>query len=157
MPTYPFVPKSTRSLQPGDFWPVPLPNGRYACGRVLQLGGTLVPTPTRGFFGALMDWCGDHPPTSADLRGRGFLEVGVMHLRAITEIGKHIAGHRSLEEDGLEVPLIFDQESIVGARVCRGAEPLRAAKRSEQGLYPVIGYWGYDFIQALAEERFAEA
>src|SRR5262249_10570900 len=36
-PTYPFVPRSTAYLRPGQFWAIPLSDGRFACGRVLAL------------------------------------------------------------------------------------------------------------------------
>ena len=38
-PEYPFVPKSNRWLEPGQFWGVPLRSGRHACGRVLLSPG----------------------------------------------------------------------------------------------------------------------
>ncbi|EKO87041.1 hypothetical protein LEP1GSC020_0876 [Leptospira interrogans serovar Grippotyphosa str. 2006006986] len=34
---YPFVPKSNRSLIPGQFWAIPLNNGKFACGRVIAV------------------------------------------------------------------------------------------------------------------------
>ncbi|MDP2630376.1 MAG: hypothetical protein Q8P56_03125, partial [Candidatus Uhrbacteria bacterium] len=62
--TYPFRPKTNKNLIPGQFWGVPLKNGRFACGRVLQI-------PKKGsglgerilFLAGLMDWIGDEPPT----------------------------------------------------------------------------------------------
>ncbi|WP_104434997.1 Imm26 family immunity protein [Kineococcus xinjiangensis] len=40
-PGYPFQPRSTSYLQPGDFWAVPLSDSRFACGRVLATKATL--------------------------------------------------------------------------------------------------------------------
>ena len=37
MPEYPFEPKSNAHLLPGQFWGVPLSDGRWACGRVLAV------------------------------------------------------------------------------------------------------------------------
>ena len=37
MPKYPFEPKSNAHLMPGQFWGVPLSDGRWACGRVLAV------------------------------------------------------------------------------------------------------------------------
>jgi hypothetical protein len=37
---YPFEPKSIARLQPGQFWAVPLTDGRHACGRVLHVPDT---------------------------------------------------------------------------------------------------------------------
>ena len=33
---YPHVPKSTKTLQLGDFWAIPLDGGEFACGRVIS-------------------------------------------------------------------------------------------------------------------------
>jgi hypothetical protein len=35
MPDYPFVPRTNATLVPGQFWSIPLTDGRFACGRVL--------------------------------------------------------------------------------------------------------------------------
>ena len=37
MPKYPFEPRSNVHLRPGQFWGVPLSDGRWACGRVLAV------------------------------------------------------------------------------------------------------------------------
>jgi hypothetical protein len=34
-PSYPFTPKWNRYLLPGQFWAVPLSDGRFGCGRVM--------------------------------------------------------------------------------------------------------------------------
>ena len=65
--TYPFKPKSTAMLRPGQFWAVPLSNDKFACGRVLQIGTAEIPTKTRGFFGGLQDWIGASPPNPGPL------------------------------------------------------------------------------------------
>jgi hypothetical protein len=57
---YPFEPWSIASLLAGQFWAVPLPDGRYACGRVLHVprktGSDPACTYTRIFLAGLMDW-----------------------------------------------------------------------------------------------------
>jgi len=37
MPAYPFIPKSNRYLEVGQFWALPLSDGRYGCGRVMAV------------------------------------------------------------------------------------------------------------------------
>src|SRR5258705_838794 len=37
MPTYPLIPKTTAHLRPGQFWSIPMADGRFGCGRVLRV------------------------------------------------------------------------------------------------------------------------
>ena len=149
---YPFEPKSTRSLTPGDYWAVPLSDGGFACGRVLQTDGDHLPTPSRTFFGGLHDWFGKSAPTSENIAGATFVDFGIMHVRAITRVGGQVLGNRSLAADAIELPVMLDAHGGPTARVIRGAHTLRIARREEWGTLPVLGFWGYDFIQTLAEK-----
>jgi hypothetical protein len=149
---YPFEPKSTRSLTPGDYWAVPLADGGFACGRVLQTEGDHLPTPTRTFFGGLHGWFGKSPPTSEDIAGAALVAFGIMHVRAIVRVGGRVLGNRPLEADGLELPLMLDAHGGPTTRVVRGAQTVRAARRAEWGRLPVLGFWGYNFIQTLADK-----
>jgi hypothetical protein len=151
--TFPFVPKSRTWLQPGHFWGVPLSDGRFACGRVLQTTGEELPN-TRTFLGGLHDWVGEHPPTSDAIGHRALLEVGVMHIKAITETGGEVLGVRPLDADELVPPLLLSAHGGQDARVLRGAQWLRLARRDEWGKYPILGVWGYSVIRQLAERRF---
>lgn len=73
MVNYPFHPRSTRQLVAGHFWGIPLDDGRFACGRVLQVGGKLIPTPRVSFFAGLLKWIGLVPPTFDSIAGAGLL------------------------------------------------------------------------------------
>ena len=53
---YPFRPKSTAELEAGQFWSIPLPDGRFACGRVLQMNGSQIPLRAGRFSAA--SWTG---------------------------------------------------------------------------------------------------
>ena len=60
-PGYPFVPKSNAYLRAGQFWAVPLSDGRFGCGRVLDVpksGDLHVPANSRMFLAGLLDWVG---------------------------------------------------------------------------------------------------
>src|SRR3982751_955918 len=153
--TYPFVPKSTAWLRPGGFWAVPLADGRYACGRVLQLGGSHVCLPSRAFFGGLHDWTGAAEPTSEAIAGAGFLAFGLMHIRAITRIGTFILGYRALETDGITLPTLASAYGGATAMVLHGADVVRPLPRSEWGRLPVLGVWSVTYIKAIADERLA--
>ena len=43
---YPFEPKSITYLRAGQFWAVPLSDGRFGCGRVLYVPGPSEPGPS---------------------------------------------------------------------------------------------------------------
>lgn len=147
-------PKSARDLKPGQFWGIRLDDGRYGCGRVLQVGGDRLPTPRVSFFGGLMNWVGERPPTDTEIANAPVLAFGVMHLRAITRVGTGVLGERALELDAIDVPTLLSAMGGDGCLVLRGAQAIRRADPSEWGRYPVLGFWGYDYIKQLAEHRF---
>src|SRR5262245_29253133 len=96
--TYPFTPKSNRYLKAGQFFAVPLSDGRFAAGRVM------VPEAfhnTMGLVVGLMDWVCSKPPTSEDLAGRIVLAQASTNIRAISRTGGTVLGERPLELDGL--------------------------------------------------------
>jgi hypothetical protein len=104
MATYPMIPKTTAHLRSGQFWSIPMADGRFGCGRVLRVdtGG-----PTGGrtrFIAAILDWVGDSPPSSDAIAGRPLLNVGNAHVRLISFGGGEILGERPLSADGIEVP-----------------------------------------------------
>lgn len=168
--SYPFRPGSTRLLLPGQFWGVPISDGRFACGRVLQVGGSEIPTPTRVFFGGLLHWLDSKPPSVESIAGAKLLSfearqhngtttnelaVGMMHIKAIAELGGQILGHRALEDDGIELPTLLSAHGGEGTEILFGANTLRTAKQEEWGKLQVLEAWGYDFIQQLAEHHLA--
>lgn len=150
---YPFVPKSTASLRPGQYWAVPLADGRFACGRVVQVGCSTIPTPSRAFFGGLHDWVGSAAPSADDIAGRAIVAWGVMHIQAITRLGGEVLGERDLVRDGIAPPKQLSAMGGPGAQILTGADPVRPATPDEWGEFPVLGYWGFDFIKELAEEK----
>jgi len=101
MPDYPFVPKSNRYLEPGQFWALPLSDGRYGCGRVMV-------APAFGkkdrvyFIGGLADWIGVEPPSHDAIAGAEVLAQAKMHFEAISKTGGAVLGMRPLEVDRLE-------------------------------------------------------
>jgi len=152
-PPYPFRPRSTSSLRAGQFWAIRLSDGRFGCGRVIQVGGDMLPTPNRSFFGGLHDWVSDVPPTADSIASSAFLAWGVMHIRAITETGGDILGLRELAADNVKPPTLASAVGGPGMTVLEGARSIRPASREEWGQFPVLGYWGYDFIRSLAEQH----
>ncbi len=180
--TYPFKPKTNKDLIPGQFWGIPLRNGKYACGRVIEL-------PPKGygpgervhFLVGLMDWVGDELPTSESIAGHKILDQGVAHLITIWKNGEKILGQRSLEFDNLESFYFVtswardvsfkdnnDRLLIKGFTFIRHLNTEEKKKcplgieyslkdiqlNKEILIYGVRGTWGYDVISVLAEDYY---
>src|SRR6478752_3334312 len=94
---YPLIPKTTAHLRPGQFWSVPLSDGRFGCGRVLRIDRNKAYGARTTFVGALLDWLGDAPPTSESIAGAAVLAVGSAHVRVIANGGGAGLGERPLE------------------------------------------------------------
>ena len=129
-PDYPFTPKSNRYLRPGQFWAIPLSDGRFACGRVMAVPA-FGPTDRTGVVVGLMDWVGEKPPTSDDLAGRSVLVQAKTSFEAISRTGGEILGLRPLELDGLVA--VDPMDMRVGAKHT---------------------VWGWAVIARYAEEQF---
>lgn len=152
-PKYPFVPKSTKSLIPGQFWAVPLSDGTFACGRVIALKSGRY--SARAFLAGLLDWHGSKPPTEEDIVGRKTLRQGHAHIKTIVETGGFILGYRALELDGIEPGLFLSQSGAhVNCRLQRGFETLRPATPAEQATLPTLTTWGLQVIRVEAEAKF---
>jgi hypothetical protein len=150
---YPFEPKSTAHLEPGQFWGVPLSDGRFACGRVLALPrepDPFVPAGTRMFLAGLHRWVGDALPSSEDIAGADLLAQGFAHVRTIRENGGDVLGLRPLEVDGV-VPRRWQSHEAGGTVwVYEGDTRLRPATAADASL-PVMTTWGFKVISVIAE------
>jgi hypothetical protein len=132
--TYPFEPVSNRYLVPGQYWAIPLTDGRFACGRVLA-----VPAYEQSRVLAvvgLMDWVGARPPNDGDLAGRKIVRFGLAHVKAINQNGGAILGLRPLALDGIEAPEIVDIDAVI--------------------LENRMPSWGFGVIRRMAERRFVK-
>jgi hypothetical protein len=155
--TYPFAPKSTKSLIAGQFWAVPLSDGRFVAGRVIMLrkkeDGK---ADLRGFLAGLLDWVGTQPPTSEAIAGHRTLEQGHAHIRTILHTGGAILGCRPLKADSIEPSLFLSGSPGAGCMLQRGFQVLRPATLREQHELPVFCTWGYNVIRLLAEKYFGK-
>ena len=147
--TYPFQPKTTAKLRPGDFWPIPLMDGSFGCGRVLEVSPRDVPGARVQFYGALMDWRGSDLPTAERLAGSTPLEQAIMHLRSITQIGGQVIGNRPLNLERIEPCLV-----IHGSTVRRAYEVVRPWSRSDNDALPRLSWWGWNLIWLKAHQHF---
>ena len=158
-PAYPFEPKSNAHLKPGQYWGIPLSNGRWACGRVLAVKNrpdAYFPGNTRTFLAALMDWESAQPPSGIAIAGHRLLAQGWAHVLTIQRNGKRVLGERSLELDGVRGLREVTHRAGGMVMLYEGATPLRPATREEAATLPVLSTWGSTFITALAERHFAE-
>jgi hypothetical protein len=156
--TYPFEPKSIAFLRAGQFWAVPLSDGRFGCGRVLYVPSPSDPQPSlylniRIFLGGLMDWSGYKPPTAQAIAGCELLEQGRVHVAAITDTGSKILGRRDLEQDGLSGLLQVSHPGGGTVWLYEGGKRLRAATGQERQTLPVMSVWGRRVIVLLAERH----
>jgi hypothetical protein len=124
MATYPLIPKTTAHLRPGQFWSIPMADGRFGCGRVLRTETGRASGGRTRFIAAILDWVGDSPPSSDAIAGSPVLKVGNAHVRLVSFGGGAILGERPLALDGIEPPATVDT------------------------------YWGDGYAVARAEQRF---
>jgi hypothetical protein len=85
-------------LRPGQFWSVPLSDGRFGCGRVLGIDRNRGYGSRTWFLGAVLDWVDAEPPTAESIAGAPVLEVGHAHIDVITSDGGGILGESPLTE-----------------------------------------------------------
>lgn len=153
-PKYPFRPKSNAYLSPGQYWAIPLSDGRFAAGVVLAVpapGDEHVAANTRAFLAGLLDWTGRRVPAPNDLGEAAVIADGVAHVKTITETGGELLG--CLDRADFELVEKVSHRAGGTVFVYRGVERLRPASKDEAAILPVMGTWGFRFIQRLAETR----
>ena len=158
--TYPFEPKSNAYLRSGQFWGVPLSDGRFACGRVLGVppkDDDFLWLSSKIFVAGLMDWVGDAPPTAESIAGTELLAQGLAHVKAIRENGGLVLGIRHLELDGIIGLREVTHRGGGTVYLYEGLRRLRPATREEAATLPVFGTWGYHVVRVLAEARFVSS
>ena len=147
---YPFIPKSTASMKEGQIISIPLSNGTYACGRVLQ-----VQSGSRtAFLVSLMDWNSPSPPNSNTISNSNILNHGQVHIKSIIESGSEIVGHRELALDEIEIPLTLDSSPDTKCLLRQGFTTLGYASAEQRKNLKVFSTWGYSVLKNLAERTY---
>ena len=85
---------------------VPLSDGRFACGRVLDApksGDLHVPANSRMFLAGLLNWAGSQPPTVESIAGASLIEQGFA-LAGDLAPPEYISLERLAEAQGRAVP-----------------------------------------------------
>ncbi|HEX7490448.1 MAG TPA: hypothetical protein VF337_01955 [Candidatus Limnocylindrales bacterium] len=96
MTEYPFVPKTSTELAPGQFWSIPLSDGRFACGQVLYIDESREHEAGTTFVGLLLNWTGKEPPTAEAIAGRLPVDIARTYVGAIGEAGGSVLGESPL-------------------------------------------------------------
>ena len=151
MRAYPFKPTSTTKLQPGDFWALPLADGKVGCGRVIAIKTDARPGQRSMLLAGVMDWVGTAPPSAESIAGCATHAQGEIHLRCIRETGGEILGSRPLEADGIEVGEFLSEQPGRNCMLMRGYDVIRPASAEEQLRLAVFPTWGYLVMVGLAE------
>jgi len=124
---YPLFPKSTKNFKVGQFWPIELKSGKFACGVVLSIvfksNGK---RDSRTFLAGLLDWCGPEIPNEKDIHGKTIVKKGFAHIKSITETGSRIVNEMEPE---WSIPTEMEE-----------CDDIRT--------------WGYNVINILAEKHF---
>lgn len=152
--TYPFIPKSNEKLEPGQFWPIRLSTGRYACGIVLEIPRGEQRHSTKMFYAGLLDWAGDSKPTVLSLQAcpLHLLNQGHAHLKTILHSDAAIEGKIDLISNHLETePRVDSHEYSEFSKVLKGYQVIRKATRQDHEKLRAWSTWGYAFINCLAE------
>ncbi len=152
---YPFVPKSTSLLRPGQFWAIPLDDGRFGCGRVLSLKiDELGQVDRTMFLAGVMDWIGELAPTANNLAGVKVHDLGAAHIKTILKTGGSILGLRELALDDNE-PGFFTSAGFGGV-VYKGMIYQRKATKKDSALLHALSTYGYLVPKILAEQLAAQ-
>jgi hypothetical protein len=149
MTEYPFVPKTSAELAPGQFWSIPLSDGRFACGQVLNIDESLDHEAGTTFVGLLLNWSGKEPPTAEAIAGRPPVDIARTYIGAIGGAGGAVLGESPLW-DGMRAR----------PRVPSGCDHRYPALRAEQRFVRDLGPPRYERRQVgspLTEEMLLPA
>ncbi|MFT5420073.1 MAG: hypothetical protein ACI9D5_000814 [Candidatus Endobugula sp.] len=130
---YPFSPKSTSYLEPGQFWAIPLSNGEYGCGIVVAKLASLhdhSKIETRLFLAALINWHGEQLPIPEEIQNLEILEVGAAHVKTILTTGGVVLGKAKFRGLGNNPRVKTDEINTFGYSVLKVVAEKRFVKNS---------------------------
>jgi hypothetical protein len=152
--TFPHVPKSSKTLEIGDFWSIPLGDGRFACGRVIGRWLLGRRGSRSGFLAGVLDWVSDSPPTNAAIAGAPTLIQGGAHIKTILATGGSILGNRPLELDNIRPQLFIAHPDNRTAHVFQGLEQIRVASDEDVRALPRMSTFGFMAMRQYAKHHF---
>jgi len=142
-------------MPPGSFWDIPLENGYYGAGIVLERCPRQRQGHTRMFLAGLLDWIGKDIPTERDILSTGVAAQGFAHLYAVTKNKGMIRGCIDLSRTAIKPGIWRDSHVGPDVRLRRGYTDLgpSRAEANWQEL-PVASTWGYGVIVVLARKLY---
>lgn len=147
---YPIVPIKASEIKEGEYFYIPLSDGRYACGRILLIKKK-DGKRTKLLLAALHDWSGEKLPTREDIHRCPIVEQGVMHINSIGHIGGEIIGHKPLEEDNLKPLLQFEAGYLLD-----GFDHIGQMQNDGYDKYSPRTTYGLNSIRLKAEKHFVK-
>src|SRR6056297_278432 len=151
---FPFVPKSSVKLKPGDFWSIPVDGSLYACGRVVDLWPSDYKGSRTGFLAGLLDWSSKQQPTEESIAGAQTIQQGGVHYKTILITGGEILGNRSLELDDISPQLFIEYPDNKTPYIYKGLHPVRPAKPEEVEQYSTVSIFGHQYLSERANYLF---
>ena len=155
LPEYPFVPKSAAWLRAGEFWALPLSDGTFGCGRVIEVPSKVARRDSMQFLAGVLDWHSTIEPSAESISRAPCLSQGDAHIRAITRSGGKVLGFRDLASDSIEPWEFRGAEFWKNSNVHRGLACIRAQTPADVQL-PVLATWGFNVPRLIAESRFVK-
>jgi len=133
----------------GQFWPIRLPEGGFACGMVLDV----VSDSRREFLAGLIGWHGPQGPLGKDIEGCEVVAQGVGHVKMILEGYGWITGSLSSEVSPPQ-PILWT-EHLGGSEwgLYRGLDLIERIDAKAAEKYPTRSTWGYNVINLLAAKH----
>jgi hypothetical protein len=147
---YPITPTKVSQIKEGEYFYIPLSDGRFACGRILVIE-KINGRKTKLLLVGLHDWSGKKHPTQEDIHGCPIIEQGVMHINSISHVGGEIVGFKPLSEDGLRPLLQFEAGYLLD-----GFENLGSIPKDEYEKYSRRATYGLNSIRLKANRHFVK-
>jgi len=153
--TYPFIPKSNKKITPGDYWITKLSNESFAVGIVIDIPPADLKL-TKEIIIGLLDWNKNSTPKIEDLRNSKILDQGHAHIKTITENSNGILGNLNLEKANIEPKILIDSYGANNTEwnLMKGYKIIKSFKESDTEKYKMASFWGYDYLNQIAENIF---
>lgn len=153
--TYPFIPKSNKKLSPGDYWITELSNKSYAIGIVIDIPPTDLKL-TREIVIGLLNWNENSIPKIQDLANLKILKQGHAHIKTISEYSDGIIGSINFIKNNIEPKILIGSYGANNPEwnLMKGYKIIDEYKKSDRDKYDKAGYWGYDYLNEIAENVF---
>ncbi|MFN7492122.1 MAG: hypothetical protein ACK5RG_04325 [Cyclobacteriaceae bacterium] len=151
--TYPFVPKTNLKIKVGQFWPIKLKNGNYACGIVLDIP-LRESRDLKSIFIGLLNWTGKDKPSNQLLENSELcvIDQGKAHIKTISSCGESIEGEIEIGKTKIQISdQVTTSEYGLSSYVVRGFKILRKSNAIDHKNLTTRGTWGYSYINIIAD------